>query len=226
MRKILTIAAREYRAMVATKAFLLSIIMMPVLMFGGIIAMKLLQENKTIEDKKIAVIDHTGFIFGPLKLAADANNARLEETAEDETTQNRGFRFSEGIRYELELIDAADFGDSQRLELSDRVRSRELFAYLEIPKDTPDPDSDAEVKFYSQDSGLSEARSFFRSVISEVVKGQRMQLAGLNPEIVAKATKPVNVLGLGLIEQSADGEIIPATEKDELTAIFLPMGVM
>ena len=181
MRKIFTIAAREYRAMVATKAFLISIIMMPVLMFGGMVAMKLLQENKTIEDKKIAVIDHTGFIYGPLKLAADANNQRLEETSHNETTENRAFRFSDGIRYELELVDSEGFDDNQRLALSDRVRQRELFAYLEIPKDTPDPDSGAEVKFYSQDSGLSEARSFFRSVISEVVKGQRMQLAGLNP---------------------------------------------
>jgi ABC-type Na+ efflux pump permease subunit len=33
MRKILTIMIREYKAMVGTKAFLLSILMVPVLMF-------------------------------------------------------------------------------------------------------------------------------------------------------------------------------------------------
>ena len=57
MRKILTIAAREYKAMVGTKAFLLSIIMMPVLMLGSIVVMELLRNSGDIKDRKIAIID-------------------------------------------------------------------------------------------------------------------------------------------------------------------------
>ena len=37
MRKILIIASREYWAMVATKAFLLTLVLMPVMMGGGIV---------------------------------------------------------------------------------------------------------------------------------------------------------------------------------------------
>ncbi|MGV2337517.1 MAG UNVERIFIED_CONTAM: hypothetical protein LVR18_26685 [Planctomycetaceae bacterium] len=38
MHKILTIAVREYQAMVATKAFLVAIALMPILMLGGALA--------------------------------------------------------------------------------------------------------------------------------------------------------------------------------------------
>ena len=226
MRKILTIAAREYRAMVATKAFLISIVMMPVLMGGGIIAMKLLQENKSIEDKKLAIIDHTGYLYPQLEVAAAMNNEMLEKMTEDGSREDRGIRFSEGIRYELEQVDTEGFGDDQRIALSERVKSRDLFAFVEIPADVTDAERHAEVNFHSQDSGLSEARGWLRGTITEFVKKQRLEEAGLDPIAVGKATQSVPVKGLGLVEKSAEGEIMPATEKDELTAIFLPLGVM
>ncbi len=37
MRKAFVIAAREYRAAVRTKAFLVSLVLMPVMMCGGIV---------------------------------------------------------------------------------------------------------------------------------------------------------------------------------------------
>ena len=43
MHKIWTIALREYRAIVGTKAFVIAIILMPVLMFGGIAVQKMLE---------------------------------------------------------------------------------------------------------------------------------------------------------------------------------------
>ncbi len=39
MYKLLVIAHREYAAMVATRAFLVTLVMMPVLMFGGMFLM-------------------------------------------------------------------------------------------------------------------------------------------------------------------------------------------
>ena len=70
MRKILVIAAREYRAMVATKAFLFSILMMPLLMFGSIMASQMLRNTGKIETLKIVVIDHSNKVFPQLAIAA------------------------------------------------------------------------------------------------------------------------------------------------------------
>ena len=71
MRKIITIAAREYRAMVGTKAFLFSIIMMPVLMMGSLFAIELMRNAIEVHDRKIAVIDHSGKFAEILILAAN-----------------------------------------------------------------------------------------------------------------------------------------------------------
>ena len=82
MRKIFTIAAREYRAMVGTKAFMFSMLMMPLLMFGGIFAMDLLSRTGDIKDQKIVVIDHTQQLFDTLKLAALQHNQEVDRRAQ------------------------------------------------------------------------------------------------------------------------------------------------
>ena len=83
MRKIITIAAREYRAMVGTKAFLFSIIMMPVLMMGSLFAIELMRNAIEVHDRKIAVIDHSGEFLELLILAANQKNLSIDQGLED-----------------------------------------------------------------------------------------------------------------------------------------------
>ena len=78
MKKILTIAAREYRAMVGTKAFLISIIMMPVLMLGSLLAIELLRNAGQINERKIAVIDHSGRFTEILQIESEKKNAIVD----------------------------------------------------------------------------------------------------------------------------------------------------
>ncbi|MBL8889118.1 MAG: ABC transporter permease [Planctomycetaceae bacterium] len=76
MRKMLTVAGREFRAMVATKAFLLSLVVMPVLMFGGILAMNFMGRLTKSETLRIAVWDpHDLFVSDLVKAAAIRNEA-------------------------------------------------------------------------------------------------------------------------------------------------------
>ena len=75
MKKILTIARREYQAMVVTKAFLIGLAMMPVLMLGGLYLPGLLKGMRKSEERKIAVVDFSGALFGPLRLATNTKNA-------------------------------------------------------------------------------------------------------------------------------------------------------
>jgi ABC-2 type transport system permease protein len=105
MRKILTIAWREYQAMVATRAFMIGMAMMPVLMLGGAWLPGLLQGMEKSEDRRIAVIDRTGRLFQPLKFAAEQRTRLLkaEENSKDETS---GKRSGEVIPVSLVLNDA------------------------------------------------------------------------------------------------------------------------
>ena len=179
MKKILTIATREYRAMVGTKAFLLSIIMMPVLMLGGIFAMDLMKRVGEIKERKLAIVDHSGFLFAELEAAAERHNQsvdRSRESSEEQESNQPDMPGATAEKYELIAVDAASFDDDQRIKLSDQVRQQELYAFVEIPDEIEKTGltDDNQVQFYSQDSSLSLARRWLGNELTRVVRKRRV----------------------------------------------------
>ena len=80
MRKVIVVAVREYQAAVRTKAFIISLIAMPVLMGGVFIAQWILKDKVDISDKRIAIVDHTGELYQAVAQAAqERNEAPLDE---------------------------------------------------------------------------------------------------------------------------------------------------
>src|SRR2546429_6290425 len=59
MKRILTIAAREYNAVVRSKAFVISIILLPVMMVGSMLVARFSQQVRDETQRKIAVVDRT-----------------------------------------------------------------------------------------------------------------------------------------------------------------------
>jgi ABC-2 type transport system permease protein len=59
MRKILVIARREYLAAVRTKAFIASLVILPVVMVGSAVVQFYLEAEAATKDKRIAVIDRS-----------------------------------------------------------------------------------------------------------------------------------------------------------------------
>ncbi|MEM7313293.1 MAG: hypothetical protein AAF497_09090, partial [Planctomycetota bacterium] len=106
MKKILTIAVREYRAMVGTKAFAFSICMMPILMFGSILALKFLQNVGEVKEETIVVIDRTGGLIPALKMAAMGHNAQFIESEDGKSKKNDPeFSISKGSKYFIESLE-------------------------------------------------------------------------------------------------------------------------
>ncbi len=248
MKKILTIAIREYKAMVGTKAFLISIVMMPILMLGGLLAIQLLNKVGEVKERRIAVADGTGQLIEVLQQSAEARNQSIDRmlSSEEGSEADDSFGGPSMNRAEKFFIEAveSDLSDDQRVEYCELIENQEWYGLLEIPATAlvinvqtevrgsrniapngaeKDPQK---IKFYSQDSGLSPARGWLQSVISEHIKNQRLQAASVDPALVAKASVPTQVQGLGLVRRLSDGTVKEAQEKDTLSAIFLPMGVM
>ena len=59
MRKIWVIAAREYRASVRTKAFLVTLFLMPVLMVSSFAVQMVVNKIDTTKNRRIVVVDRT-----------------------------------------------------------------------------------------------------------------------------------------------------------------------
>lgn len=258
MQKILTIARREYQAMVATKAFVIGMAMMPILMLGGAWIPGLLKGMEKAQDRKIAVIDGTGKLFDPLRTAAEKRNDLLsksqEPDADAETAgepskkpalskneeEDRKARKAMGLeeihRYVLEQIPSDGFTDEKRLELSDRIRNGELYAFIEIPEDVltavnTDLTSPAllqlpEISYVAQDAALADAKRWAETSLNQLIRAHRLQVAGVNPMVLLELERKASVIGSGLYRMDPGGKIVSEEKPNELASIFLPMGVM
>ena len=239
MRKIITIAIREYWAMVGTKAFLVSIIMMPILMLGGIFAMELMQNVEQTKERTIAVIDHSNQFYDLLTERAAIHKAMLQKQAEMKASGKSAEEPSDDISvpgmapeiYHLEKIDPQSASEELRFELSERIRNQELYAFVEIPADVLKTGltDDNDIKFYSQDSSLSLARNWLGSVVSRLAKEKRIAESGIaksDVRKIRKASSPVTVKGFGLFTKSNNGSIKTESEQNPITSLFLPMGIM
>ena len=125
MRRTWVIARREYRASVRSKAFVVSLVLMPVLMAGGAAIPKLMRGRVDVEDKRVVVADATGRLLPRLLEAAELRNRR--EVLDPATGRQVEPRFLLERRRPPRRLT-----DEQRLELSQRIRKGELHAFAEI----------------------------------------------------------------------------------------------
>ncbi len=139
MRKTFVIAIRDYLAAVKTKSFLVSLVLMPILMGGGIAFNRLSELMGDTRPKHVAVIDHTAFdpanetrpLYQVLIEAAQGRN----EAVRDERT---GEFIKAPFHFEYAGLppDAAQGElDELRYRLSERLRDGELFAFVEIGRE-------------------------------------------------------------------------------------------
>jgi ABC-2 type transport system permease protein len=130
MRKILVIAGREYRAAVKTKAFLITLVIMPVIMGGSILVQWLTEGQVDIREKRFAVLDRTPGeqLYGVIEKAARERN---EKQIVDQQT-GKQLKPAFAIEHVAPSAETHEAMNVQRFELSERVRKQELFGFLEI----------------------------------------------------------------------------------------------
>ena len=150
MRKILTIAKREYLAGVRTKAFLVSLILMPVMMGGSIGLSALSKKLDDTSEKTYAVVDRSpgGKIAAALEADAVLYNTVI---IKDPAT---GQQIHPALK--IEVVPPSEGSDiairQQRFELSERSRKNEIEAFIEIGPDIyqtrtdPNPESAEDVQ--------------------------------------------------------------------------------
>jgi len=232
MHKITTIAKRDYIATVRTKAFIFGLVVAPMLFGGGSIAMSFFRGQPDLKDRHVAIVDHTGVVAGPLVSAAREKNDR--ELFDKKTHQQIA------PRYVFEVMaPAADF-KAQLLALSDRVRRKQLVAFLEIGKDVlrpPKPagdseeetsgktDPDARVSYYTNAGGIDEMRNWLNGPINEGVRLARLAQLGIDINRSRGLTASVPIDGLSLVERDErTGEVHEARKRSDME-VFVPFGV-
>src|SRR5262249_19008481 len=122
--KILAIAAREYVAVVRSKAFVITLVLLPVMMFSSMLVQKLSMKVHDVNDRRFAIVDRTpGAVIYPW-LAREVERFNKFVAIDPKTGQQVKSKFV------LEKIDpdqTPDAIEKQQLELSARVKRGELF---------------------------------------------------------------------------------------------------
>lgn len=229
MFKVITIARREFTAMVVTKAFVFTLVMMPILMFGGIVLIPALGRLGGQKERRIAVADGSGKLLASIQAAAEQRNQALLAAVEAnaEVGRHRGQDPFSGVEIlKFEATTEPELSDQKRLNLSDQIRDGELYAFVEIPADTGNPESGANAKFVSQDAALSGARRWLEGHIRNHLRVTRLTELGIDPELVAGADANIALEPTLLYTEGEDGKATSKGGADTLASLLLPFGIM
>jgi len=219
MNKIWTLFKREYRASVRTKSFLISVLLVPIMMGGGFLAMIIMEKNKDTDDKHFVVIDYSGLMETPLKKALDTRNN------EEIFNARTGDKIDAAYIVEFMEPNEQDL-DGQRLALSDRVEKQELHAFIEIGPDILHPageGKEAYLKYYSQHSFNDQIRYWFQNVVNNNLREMRAAELNLDDIQAQDLLWWINVEGMGVATvDKKTGEQVDAERTNELQTFLVP----
>ena len=213
LQKMLTVASAEFATVVRSKAFMLTLILMPVIMGVSVLLMRVARNATDTNERRFAFVDRSGIAGPVIHAAADARNATA--------ARDRLPRFTP-----VEVDTNAKSDDALRIELSDRVRNEEIFAFVEIPANITDPDSSAEIRYYSDHPAYNALPEWLRTTVNQAVLAQRFRAAAVNPAVVARLTKPAMVSNLGLFDRDRHGAITAGEKVDPFRAVGVPAVMM
>ena len=128
MSKSFSIALREYRSAVRSKAFVITLVALPVLMIGSSVAQFLLRDKVDTTDKTFVVVDRTGLFEDSFKTAVAFYNQT--EIFEGEGDARRKVKPG----FIIEFIDPESVVEppESTLKLSNRVRDKAISGFIEI----------------------------------------------------------------------------------------------
>lgn len=248
MFKLWVIAHREYVAMVGTKAFVFTLVMMPILMFGSLLVMPLINQVSGGKTHKIAVADGTGELMSFIETAATQRNDAIKAMVKS-SAENGASKSSAKSQFMAQQSDIWEFvaapnelSDSERLKYSDQIRLGELYALVELPKTLFEkkPEANAEQasesaaasatpKFYSQDALVSGVRGWLNAIMSQKLREARLKQFGLeniDRNVLAQLDAKIELSPSMPILASDAGKTNDQSEFDTLIGMFLPFGVM
>jgi ABC-2 type transport system permease protein len=230
MRKVLVIAAREYRTAVRSKGFLVTLVLMPVLMGASALVQVVFKRMEDTGEKKFAVVDRSPGEHVAEALVADVELYNAHLTTDPKT----GDRIHPVLHLEVVPPSGPTETDvlRQRAELSKRVEDGELEAVLEIGpgvyslRTDPNPEAanDSQVvRWQAKRPGEDFVARYLDRRINDAIQRQRLAAAGIDAAKVRALQQPVPLQAKGLTRPNRQtGQLEDTAEGQRLTNFFLP----
>jgi ABC-2 type transport system permease protein len=222
--KILLIAKRDYLAVIQTKAFLIGLVMAPILFGGGIMTSVIARKHPDLRPRRIAVLDHTGVAAGPVVASLERLNQM--ELHDPQT----GRQVMPEYSFETVAFDGGD-ANAQRLELSERVQSGGLFGFLEIGAGALHPtpalrdEPTAGLTWYSNESGVGGARQWLAGPVNDALRRIRLAELGVDKSRFNEVLANIGVQGMDLVSRDAKTGQFQTRKRDNLESTAVPIAM-
>jgi ABC-2 type transport system permease protein len=216
MRRTLIIAIAEVEAAVRSKAFIIGLLALPVIM-GAAFLLQAFGTQRDTSARDVAVVDHTGVLAERLLEEAERHNA--------EQVDARGRASGPRFRLRVAPLDGRPI-DAVRLELSEAVRRQALFAFVELPHAVLEPGSEARLQYFTAHPTYQSLPEWLSSTVSRLATDQRVVVAGGDPGEVRKLLAPVRLERRALVELAADGAVVDGQRVDTLRTFAMPVIAM
>jgi ABC-2 type transport system permease protein len=220
LRRILLIAKRDYIASVLTRAFLIGLVLTPLLAGGGFLGFALLRVSSQGEERRVAVIDRTGKGAGEavMKIAREINRPNLPPGVPGATKLVEA-------QYSFEAVEPESDADAQRFILSDRVRRGELNMFIDIGPSAihpGKPDNPAgKIIVYTTGVGIDDTRGWVNNSVNAAIRRMRMKDMGIEGERAEEVLQSVTVERMNVASRDATGNG-QARPRNDLEGFAVP----
>lgn len=227
MNKVLIVARNEYLIAVTSKAFLVGVALMPIFMGGAIVVQYLTRDQVDISPRRLVIVDQTGRLFDSIAKAAEVRNENAIYSSDSSKNEGGSERKQLQPKFQIEqYLPGKNSTDRPDVVLTERVKNGELFAFAIIEPNIFDAKAGASVRYHSQSPSYHKLANWLRMVVNQEIKRVRIAELGLSPESVAALSNETQVRQFGLVETTAEGEIIDAKEEDRLLTFAVPFAGM
>lgn len=212
--KLWAVFIREYVATVRTKSFLAALVLMPLLMAATVALPFIAQHGAGPTDRVVAVVDRTGVLYDPLERAAKQRNEhhgeRLADTAD---------------RFVLMMKRPSADPGAQGYELSRRVRTGDLFAFVEIQENAFDPAADGTIRYYTATPTYRALPLWLDRALDRIIHHERLVRAGLDADEIAETERPIPFIEADLYSDAAPASTEAPRPRDSLGEAGIPIAI-
>jgi ABC-2 type transport system permease protein len=226
-RRALLIAKRDYLTSIRSKAFLIGLIIFPLLFGGGLIGIAAMKAKPDLRDRHVALVDRTG------KLAQYVVDAATRKNANDIIDTKTGLQTSP--KYLVEILSANGDPNEQRLALCNRIRQGDLFGFIEVAPEAIHPLDGVEARkeqrdlasFYSSAGRIDLANFWLNGVLNDGIRAARLAELGVDPGRTPLLMKGVTLDTMTLVVRDPKtGAIHAPVKQDEIAAFAVPFAAM
>lgn len=221
MNKVLSIARAEYLQAIRSKAFLIGLFAMPILMGGGLLFQVAMKDQVDLRERRCAVFDPSGELWPALEAAAESRNEKgIWELSED------GERVQRRPAFVLKRYEPGD-GERPDIALSERVRNKELQGFVLLdPSLLGDTLSERPLAYHTAEPTFTELPRWIEGVVNEEVRRRRFEAADMDRELAERLGRKVDLTTWGLANARADGTVDEAEKENKARTFGIPFAGM